>query len=57
MIRINKEEAAYLRKRFPQLPIKRTMKQRSQRGHYYTEETAKVLAALQKLHDSKKVKR
>jgi hypothetical protein len=56
VIKINKEEAAYLRKRYPQLPIKRTMKQRSQRGHYYTEETAKVLSALKKFNEGKKVK-
>jgi hypothetical protein len=46
MILIGKEEAEYLRRRFPNLNIVRTMKSHSQRHRYYTEETQKVLRAL-----------
>ena len=46
MIRIDKNEAAYLRGRFPDLMITRTMKQKSKRHCYYVEESRKVLSAL-----------
>ena len=46
MTLIGKEEAEYLRKRFPRLNIVRTMKAHSQRHHYYVEESMKVLNAL-----------
>ena len=46
MIRIDKNEAAYLRGRFPDLMITRTMKQKSKRHRYYVEESRKVLCAL-----------
>lgn len=49
MIRIDKHEAAYLRERFPDVTITRTMKQRSKRHNYYVEESRKVLGALEKL--------
>lgn len=48
MIRIDKAEAAYLRERFPDVTITRTMKQRSKRHRYYVEESRKVLGALDK---------
>ena len=50
MIRIGKEEAAYLRDRFPDVTITRTMKQKSKRHRYYVEESRKVLNALDKFH-------
>lgn len=46
MIRIDKAEAQYLRERFPDITITRTMKQRSKRHRYYAEESRKVLQAL-----------
>ena len=46
MIRIDKAEAEHLRKRFPDITITRTMKQRSKRHRYYVEESYKVLNAL-----------
>lgn len=48
MIRIDKAEAAYLRDRFPDVTITRTMKQKSKRHRYYVEESRKVLGALDK---------
>lgn len=48
MIRIDKDEAAYLRDRFPGLNITRTMKKKSKRHRYYVEESRKVLTALDK---------
>ena len=48
MIRIDKDEAAYLRGRYPDLTITRTMKQKSKRHRYYVEESRKVLGALEK---------
>ncbi len=48
MIRIGKDEAAYLRDRFPDIVITRTMKQKSKRHRYYVEESNKVLNALDK---------
>ena len=48
MIRIDKDEAAYLRSRYPDLTITRTMKQKSKRHRYYVEESRKVLGALEK---------
>lgn len=47
MVRINKQEASYLRGLFPGLTITRTMKQRSNRHNYYVEESRKVLGALE----------
>lgn len=46
MVLIGKEEAEYLRRRFPRLNIVRTMKSHSQRHRYYVEESMKVLNAL-----------
>lgn len=48
MIKINKDEAAYLRERFPDVTLTRTMKQKSKRHRYYVEESRKVLGALDK---------
>lgn len=50
MIRIGKEEAAYLRERFPDVTITRTMKKKSRRHRYYVEESRKVLSALERFH-------
>lgn len=46
MVLIGKDEAEYLRRRFPNLNIVRTMKAHSQRHRYYVEESNKVLNAL-----------
>ena len=51
MIRIGKEEASYLRERFPDLTITRTMKQKSKRHRYYVEESRKVLGALEQFRE------
>ena len=53
MILISKEEAEYLRQKFPNLNIVRTMKAHSQRHRYYAEESQKVLTAL-KNYDKEK---
>lgn len=53
MILISKEEAEYLRHKFPNLNIVRTMKAHSQRHRYYAEESQKVLTAL-KNYDKEK---
>lgn len=50
MIRIGKDEAAYLRERFPDVTITRTMKKKSKRHSYYVEESRKVLAALDRFN-------
>ena len=43
LITINKEEARLVREKFPNIHIMRTMKQKSKRGHYYCEESRKVI--------------
>ena len=43
MITINKEEARLVREKFPNIHIMRTMKQKSNRGHYYCEENRRVI--------------
>lgn len=40
---ISKEEAFALRKEFPDLTVPRTERQRSQRGHFFVEETKRVI--------------
>ena len=49
MVLINKEEAAAMRKRFPDAHIVRTMKQKSKRGRYYCEEAPKMMRYLSEL--------
>lgn len=53
MITINKEEARAVRERFPNVHIIRTMKQNSKRGHYYCEESRKVMQFIKNYRDSK----
>ena len=55
MVKIGNEEAEYLRKRFPNLNIVRTMKAHSQRHRYYVEESMKVLNALKTFEKGKNV--
>ena len=43
MITISKEEAKMVREKFPNVHIMRTMKQNSKRGHYYCEESRKIM--------------
>ncbi len=54
MVLIGKEEAEYLRGRFPNLNIVRTMKAHSQRHRYYVEESMKVLNALKNFEKEKR---
>ena len=49
MISISKEEAQELRRLMPNIFIKRTVKQKSNRGHYYTIEEPKVIAVINKM--------
>lgn len=53
MVLIGKEEAEYLRRKFPHLNIVRTMKQHSDRHRYYVEESMKVMNALRNFERSK----
>lgn len=46
LIFINKSEKEIIVKRFPNITIVRTMKQKSKRHHYYCEETKKVVDLL-----------
>jgi hypothetical protein len=55
MVLIGKEEAEYLRRRFPRLNIVRTMKQHSKRHRYYVEESMKVMNALRNFEKGKNV--
>lgn len=49
MISISKEEAQELRRLMPNIFIKRTVKQKSNRGRYYTIEEPKVIAVINKM--------
>ena len=53
MISINKDEAAIIREKMPNVHIRRTMKQKSKRHHYYCEETRAVKNLLYKLQHRK----
>ena len=53
MVLIGKEEAEYLRRKFPYLNIVRTMKAHSQRHRYYVDESMKVLNALKSFEKGK----
>lgn len=46
MIAINKDEAMEVRKRCPNAHIRRTMRQKSKRHHYFVEETREVMAVI-----------
>jgi len=43
VIAISKEEAKAIRGALPDVHIMRTMKQKSKRGHYFCEESARVV--------------
>ena len=51
MIAINKAEKDAISRRFPDVHIVRTMKQKSKRHHYYCEETRQVMRFLKQLRD------
>ncbi len=53
MISINKQEAEFLRKRFKNITIARTVKRKSKRHKYYAETSKKVLKALSEFRDYK----
>lgn len=48
MVLINKKEAKEIRERYPDVAIKRTCKQKSQRGRYYCEENPDAMRFLNK---------
>lgn len=52
MFLISKEEAAELRRRCPQVHIVRTMKQKSNRGNYFCEETVAAIRVIRDLRAS-----
>lgn len=49
VIRVTKQEAMEIRKKFPDLFVTRTCKQHSRKSTYYATETPGVLALLKKL--------
>lgn len=49
---ITKSEKEAILKRFPEVHIRRTMKSKSKRHHYYCEEAPRVMKFLSKLRDS-----
>lgn len=51
MIAISKDEKDAILKRFPDVHIVRTMKQKSKRHHYYCEELRPVMNYLNKLRN------
>ena len=44
LILVTKEESYLLRRLYPDISIYRTLKQRSNRGKYYAEETQRVMS-------------
>lgn len=48
MVKITKAEKKAIMERFPDAHIRRTMKQRSERGNYYCEESRKVMEFLER---------
>lgn len=52
MIIINKEEACIIRKKFPNVHIVRTMKQKSKRHRYYCEENKRAMKLLNRLRET-----
>ena len=51
MISISKEEAKALRENIPGINIVRTVKQKSNRGHYYCEESRRASRFLDRLRN------
>lgn len=49
MIEISRHEKDIIAAKYPRVHIMGTMKQRSGRGHYYCEESKKVMKLLQEL--------
>ena len=49
MIAINKNEAMSVREKFPMVHIRRTMKQKSKRHHYFCEESRGVKSLLREM--------
>lgn len=49
MIEVSRQERDIITERFPRVHIVGTMKQRSGRGHYYCEESKKVMKLLKEL--------
>lgn len=49
MIEINRAEKDIIHAKYPNAHIVRTMKQRSDRGRYYCEESRRVIALLREL--------
>jgi hypothetical protein len=56
MIAISKEEKDVISKRFPNVHIVRTMRQKSKRHHYFCEESRGVMNYLRKVRDINQTK-
>ena len=56
MIAISKEEKDVISKRFPNVHIVRTMRQKSKRHHYFCEESRGVMNYLRKARDINQMK-
>ncbi len=52
MVAITKTEKEAIAKRFPNVHIVRTMKQKSKRHHYYCEESRAVMRYLEQLRNT-----
>ena len=52
MIAISKEEKDVISRRFPNVHIVRTMRQKSKRHHYFCEESRGVMNYLRKVRDT-----
>ena len=50
MICINKAQAIYIRQNYKDIPITRTMKQKSKRHKYYAPEMPEVTEAIKKIN-------
>lgn len=57
MIAITKAEKDAIRDQFPDVHIVRTMKQKSKRGHYFCEESRRVLKLLRAIRNRGVVER
>lgn len=56
MIAVSKEEKDVISKRFPNVHIVRTMRQKSKRHHYFCEESRGVMNYLRKVRDINQTK-
>lgn len=56
MILINKTESEIIRERLPKAHIVRTSKQRSNRHHYYCEESTAVMKLLSEIRGGRNIK-